>query len=282
MKDVRQELELFAAEIRLHTVRQIVKRGFGHLGGTLSMADLVAALYGNIMKYDPDHSNTENRDWLVCSKGHAGPAIYAALALKGFFPIEELDTLNQNGTLLPSHCDKNLTNGIDMTTGSLGQGISTAIGVALGKSLRGLGNYVYLVLGDGELNEGQVWEGAMFAAAYRVGNLIAFVDWNKKQLDGFTKDVLDIGEIAPKWESFGWHTQIVNGQDVMAIIDAVKQAKEHTEKPSVIVLDTIKGAGCETVEKASANHHMQLSREEGEIILTQMNEAFAKKKGEQK
>lgn len=174
-----KELKLFSKEIQMKTMETIGSLGVGHVGGSLSIADLLAVLYGKEMKYDSQNPKWEERDWLVVSKGHAGPAVYSALALKGFFPESELLTLNRPGTHLPSHCDRNLTTGIDMTTGSLGQGASTAAGVALGFKLDQKPNNVYLVLGDGESQEGQVWEMALFAAQQKLSNLIAFVDYNK-------------------------------------------------------------------------------------------------------
>lgn len=241
--------------------------GFGHVGGSMSLVETLAVLYGGVMNIDPQNPRWEERDWLVCSKGHAGPAVYAALALKDYFPKEELLTLNQGGTNLPSHCDRNKTIGIDMTTGSLGQGISTAIGVALGNRLDGRPNYTYLILGDGELNEGQVWEGVLFANHFELSNLIAFVDHNKQQLDGYTSEVMDLGDIKRKFESFGWHAQGVDGHDTTAIFNAIISAKEEKCKPSVIVLDTIKGKGCTFAEGIKANHHMTFTEEQSEEAI---------------
>lgn len=259
--------ELFAAQIRLETLKTFAHMGFGHVGGSMSLVETLAVLYGGVMNIDPQNPRWEERDWLVCSKGHAGPAVYAALALKGYFPKEELLTLNQGGTNLPSHCDRNKTIGIDMTTGSLGQGISTAIGVALGNRLDGRPNYTYLILGDGELNEGQVWEGALFANHFELSNLIAFVDHNKQQLDGYTSEVMDLGDIKRKFESFGWHAQDVDGHDTTAIFNAIVSAKEEKCKPSVIVLDTIKGKGCTFAEGIKANHHMTFTEEQSEEAI---------------
>jgi len=185
-------LERFATEIRLETMKELTHLGFGHVGGDLSVIETLAVLYGEVMRIDPKNPRWSDRDWLVVSKGHAGPAVYATLALTGYFPLEELLTLNQGGTRLPSHCDRNKTIGIDMTTGSLGQGVSSAIGIALGNRLDQRENYTYLMIGDGVCDEGQVWEGALFAAHHKLDHLIAFVDANKKQLDGYTKDINDL------------------------------------------------------------------------------------------
>ena len=168
----KQRLQLLSKRIQMYTMKTIGSLGVGHVGGSLSIADLLAVLYGKEMKYDSRNPKWEERDWLVCSKGHAGPALYSALALMGYFPESELETLNRPGTRLPSHCDRNLTTGIDMTTGSLGQGASTAAGIAYGMQLDGKTNMVYLILGDGEIQEGQVWEMALFAAHRKLSNLI--------------------------------------------------------------------------------------------------------------
>ena len=163
---------------------------------------------------------------------------------------------------MPSHCDMHKTTGVDMTTGSLGQGMSTAIGIALGSRLNGYGNYTFLILGDGECNEGQVWEGAMFAAHHKLERLIAFVDWNKQQLDGFTHDIIDMGDFMKKFKAFGWHTQKVDGHDPGRIKAAIIEAKCWKEGPSVIILDTIKGYGCNFAEGVESNHHMNFTKEQ--------------------
>jgi len=256
------DLRVVAEEIRLVTLQTFAHLGFGHVGGAMSIIETLAALYGGEMKFDPKNPDWEERDRLVMSKGHAGPALYATLSLQGFFQKDVLLQLNQGGGCLPSHCDMHKTIGIDMTTGSLGQGISTAIGLALGSRLNNIDNHTYLILGDGECNEGQIWEGAMFAAHHKVGNLITFVDWNKQQLDGYTKDILDMGDIAEKFIAFGWHTQTVDGHDPNKIKAAIVNAKKNTDAPSVIVLDTVKGNGCAFAENIAANHHMNFSKED--------------------
>jgi transketolase len=198
------------------------------------------------------------------SKGHAGPALYATLALKGFFPVADLLTLNKAKTNLPSHCDRNKTPGVDMTTGSLAQGMSTAVGVAVGNRLDGRKSYTYLILGDGECDEGQVWEGALFAGHRKLSNLIAFVDYNKKQLDGYTKDICDLGDIASKFAQFNWCAQDVDGNDVGQIYAAIEKAKAQQQQPSMIVLNTLKGKGCSFAETPLFNHHMVFTREQAD------------------
>ena len=258
-----KELRVFAEEIRVETLKELAHLGFGHIGGAMSVVELLAVLYGREMRYDPKHPQWEERDKPVMSKGHAGPAVYATLALRGFFPMEELLTLNQGGTHLPSHCDRNKTPGVDMTTGSLGQGISTACGLALGNRMLGRNDsYVYLVLGDGECDEGQVWEGAAFAAHHMLDHLIAFVDLNKQQLDGACEDVLDLGDMVDKFEAFGWFTRKVNGHDVDAILEAIEAGKAQSDRPVMIILDTVKGHGCLLAEETFPCHHMKFTPEQ--------------------
>lgn len=266
--------EKIAAEIRHDTLKELAHLGFGHIGGAMSIVETLAVLYGGVMRIDPKNPRWEDRDWLVCSKGHAGPAIYATLAIKGYFPIKMLETLNQGGTNLPSHCDRNKTPGIDMTTGSLGQGMSTAIGVALGNRLDGRDSWTYLILGDGELDEGQVWEGALFANHFKLDNLIAFVDCNKQQLDGYTKDIMDLGDVAAKFGSFGWHVQCIDGHDAEAIESAIKAAKAVSGSPSMIVLNTVKGKGCSFAEGTISNHHVAFSKEQGKEAIEAAKKAL--------
>ena len=258
-----RDLRVVAEGIRIVTLQTFSNLGFGHIGGAMSIVETLAALYyGGELRHDPDDPAWEGRDRLVMSKGHAGPALYATLCLRGFFPKETLLELNQGGGRLPSHCDMHKTPGVDMTTGSLGQGISTAIGIALGYRLNDSESYTYLILGDGECDEGQIWEGAMFAAHYKLGGLIAFVDWNKQQLDGYTKEVMDLGDISAKFEAFGWHTQTVDGHEAGKIKASIIEAKKVTNKPSVIILDTIKGYGCDFAEGKAGNHHMNFTQEQ--------------------
>lgn len=274
-KEKVKELKRFSKQIQIETVKEIACLGTGHLGGSLSISDLLAVLYGNQMKYDPKNPEWEERDWFVCSKGHAGPAVYAALALKGFMPMSQLETLNRPGTRLPSHCDRTKTPGIDMTTGSLGQGASTAAGIALAHKMNHKPNYTYLVLGDGELDEGQVWEMVLFAHTKRLTHLIAFVDNNQLQIDGPTFKVCDLGDIAEKYDSFGWYAQSVDGHDVEAINDAVENARKQDEKPSMIVLNTVKGNGWSAAANKAGCHSMNITKEQLADALNEMNTAMA-------
>jgi transketolase len=259
------DLLCFAREIRIKTLYAIGKLGVGHIGGALSIAEVLALLYGLEMRYDPQNPRWEGRDLLVLSKGHAGPALYAALAIKGFFPVSWLDTLNQGGTRLPSHCDRNRTPGIDMSTGSLGQGLSAASGLALGRRLDKSAVKVFCIIGDGESNEGQNWEAAMFAAHYDLSNIIAFTDYNKLQIDGTMEQIMNLGDIEGKWESFGWHVERCNGHDIAAMHEAVcccrTQAEGENAKPSMIILDTVKGKGAAFCEGKVGSHNMNFSLE---------------------
>lgn len=265
-------LEEKAKQIRKLTLDAIGHLGVGHIGGAMSVVDVLTLLYHKYMKVDPSDPGHPDRDRLVLSKGHAGPALYSVLADKGFFPKEWLHTLNQGGTNLPSHCDMNKTPGIDMSTGSLGQGISTAIGLALGLRLNKSQSTVYLIIGDGESNEGQIWEGAMSAVQFKLSNLIAFTDFNKLQIDGFLKEVMDVSNITAKWESFGWFVQRVNGHDFQAMADAIDHALAENERPSMIILDTIKGKGALFGEGKPECHNMNYSKDMALEAIAKLDE----------
>lgn len=260
-------LRVYAEEIRVKTLEVFAHLGFGHVGGAMSVVETVAVLYGAMMKYDPKNPSMPERDKLIMSKGHAGPTLYATLAMKGFFPESMLRELNQGGGRLPSHCDRNKTPGIDMTTGSLGQGISAAIGIALGDKMDSRPSTTYAILGDGELDEGQNWEGFMFARHYKLDNLVVFIDANGQQLDGYTKDIMDTDSIADKLKAFGWFTQEIDGHDIEAIYDAISAAKSQSGLPSAIVLRTKKGHGCTFAEGILSNHHINFTPEQMDEAL---------------
>ena len=218
-------------------------------------------LYFDKMNIDPQNPKMEERDRFVLSKGHGGPAVYAALALRGFFGLDWLDTLNRPETSLPSHCDMNRTPGVDMTTGSLGQGFSAAAGMALAAKLDKKDLYVYTVIGDGESQEGQVWETAMLAGNRQLDNLIAFTDYNKMQLDNYIEADNGLYPLEDKWRAFGWHVQSVDGHDVAAIAHAIDNAQKIKGRPSMILLDTVKGKGCYFCENQVASHNMAITEE---------------------
>ena len=250
-----------ADEIRKLTIRSIGSLGTGHIGGALSLCEVLAALYFDVMHIDPKDSKKPDRDRFVLSKGHGGPAVYAALALRGFLAEEELDTLNRPNTHLPSHCDMRLTNGIDMSTGSLGQGFSASVGMALAAQLDQKDLYVYSIIGDGESQEGQVWEAAMLAGSRKLDHLIAFTDYNKMQIDGYIEEVNGLEPLDKKWEAFGFHVQSINGHDIGEILYAIDNAKKIKGKPSMILLNTIKGKGAYFCENQVASHNMNITED---------------------
>ena len=261
-------------EIRCDILRCIGHLGVGHIGGCLSVVELLAVLYFEEMNIDPADPKKPGRDRFVCSKGHAGPAVYATLSNRGYFDKAELLTLNQGGTHLPSHCDMNLTRGIDMTTGSLGQGFSCAVGVALGSKLERDGATIYTLIGDGESQEGQIWEAAMFAAAKKLSNLIAFTDYNKLQIDDTVAKVNDIAPLADKWRAFGWNViEVADGNDAWQVSAAVKLAKSCRggEKPTMVILNTVKGCGVKWIEElGSCNHNCNISAEQAEAAIREI------------
>ena len=268
-------LKTKAVRLRELTIREIAHLGSGHIGGSMSIIEILTYLYHQAMNVDPADPGREDRDRLVCSKGHAGPAVYATLADKGFFPLDWLMTLNQGGTNLPSHCDMTKTPGVDFTTGSLGQGASAAVGIALGQKIRGFdGAYTYLILGDGESQEGEVWEAAQTAAQFKLGNLIAFTDLNKKQLDGWTEDIISMNNLDTRWLGFNWHVQRINGHDLEAIDRAVLSAKAEKDRPSMIICDTIKSYGFGPGERTFGNHSMPISEETAEAAIAELHRRF--------
>ena len=251
-----KRLEVQAREVRKSVIDMIGFLGVGHIGGALSIVEILTLLYDRHMEVTPETHKQADRNRLVISKGHAGPTLYAVLAEKGFFPKEWLHTLNVGGTKLPSHCDRTLTPGIDMSTGSLGQGISAAIGMALANRMDGLDKKIYLIIGDGESQEGQIWEGAMAAAHFKLNNLIAFTDNNKMGIDGYTKDTMNLEDFTAKWSAFGWYVQRVDGHNFSELDNAIQQAKRETARPSMIIMDTIKGKGAFFAEAKLENHNM--------------------------
>jgi transketolase len=274
MMDVKQSV-LAAAEIRKLTIRAMEAAGYGHIGGSMSICDVLAVLYTDIMNVDPKDSKKRDRDWLVLSKGHCGPALYAALAYKGYYERKELKTLNQNGTNLPSHCDRLKTNGVDLSTGSLGQGLSLAVGAAMGNELRGIKSTVYVIVGDGELQEGQNWEAIQFIAHRQLNNLVLIIDNNKRQLDGYTRDICNPFDLKSKFLSFGLDAVETNGHDVKAIYDALLTAK-YAGKPTVVILNTEKGHGCCFAEIEGFNHYMVITHDMAEEAMAEIDARLKK------
>ena len=265
-------LEENALELRKLTIEMIGKLGVGHIGGCLSICDVLSVLYFDEMNIDPKNPKWQERDRFILSKGHGGPAVYAALAHKGYFEKELLDTLNCSNTSLPSHCDMTRTTGIDMTTGSLGQGFSAAMGMALGAKMDNNPCYIYTLIGDGESQEGQVWEAAMLAGNKKLDNVIAFTDYNGMQIDGYTSDINSLEPIDDKWRAFSWHTQIIDGHDIEQILDAIEVAKEHKGQPSMIILKTIKGKGAFFAEGQLGSHNMPVTEEMWKEAIAKLEE----------
>lgn len=243
-----------AGKVRIDIIRQIYAAASGHPGGSLSAADILTCLYFEEMNVDPSDPEKKDRDRFVLSKGHAAPALYAVLAEKGFFPKEELTSLRKIGSMLQGHPDKKKVPGVDMSTGSLGQGISAAVGMALAGKIDRSAHRVYAMLGDGELQEGLVWEAAMAASHYKLDNLTAFVDWNGLQIDGPNGEVMTVTPIDEKFKSFGWDIQVIDGHDMEQIHAAVQNAKAVEGKPQVIVAKTVKGKGVSFMENEAGWH----------------------------
>ena len=253
--------------LRRDVFTMIHECGDGHPGAALSIADLITALYFHVLRVDPKNPDWPERDRFILSKGHACPAYYAALARRGFFPVEWLPTLRRLGSPLQGHPVMNKTPGVDMTTGSLGHGIPIGAGMAAAGRLAGRNYFVYVITGDGELNEGIVWEAAQSAAHMRLGRLIAFVDRNGWQSGGYVKDVSGFTNIGPAFAAFGWHTQEIDGHDFDQILDAVEEAQADTVRPSLIVARTVKGKGIPFTENDNSWHKRVPTRAELEAAL---------------
>ncbi|MBR0143779.1 MAG: transketolase [Clostridia bacterium] len=268
-KEVRA-LASTAKEIRILSLEMIGHAGKGHLGGALSIADLLALLYFKRARIDPQNPKWEDRDRIVLSKGHAGTALYAALSLRGFFPREICYTMNQNGTTLPSHVDMRKVPGADMTAGSLAQGFSAAVGMALAARLDKKGHKVYTIIGDGESQEGEIWEAAMLAGNRKLSNLVAFCDNNGMQIDGLTDEINSLEPMDKKWEAFNWHVIRANGHDIADIDRAMDEAEKITDKPVMIILKTVKGKGVSFAEGKVSSHSMTYGVAEAEAEVARI------------
>ena len=268
-------LAIKANEIRIDIVSMIAKAGSGHPGGSLSCADILTALYfGDVMKHDPADPKMEGRDRFFLAKGHAAPALYATLAHAGYFPREELSTLRKLGSRLQGHPDSSLVPGVEVSTGSLGQGLSIAAGMAAGLKLAGKPQRVFCLLGDGECEEGQVWEAAMWAAHENLDNLVAIVDRNHLQIDGDTADVCDPGDMCAKFSAFGWEASQVDGHDIDALIKALNAAKRAADgRPHVLVANTIKGRGVSFMENQAGWHGKAPNAEQTEQAVAELEAA---------
>lgn len=269
-----EELQKMANKLRLDVIEMTTEAGSGHPGGSLSSADLLAALYFRIMNVDPADPYKEDRDRFILSKGHAAPILYAALAERGYFPVEELKTLRKIGSRLQGHPAYRDVPGVEVTTGSLGQGLSMACGIAMAGRMDGKDYRVYCLLGDGELQEGQNWEAAMFAHQYNLSNITAFVDRNKLQICGNTEEVMALDPLMEKWRYFGWNVIVIDGHNIRQIIDACDKAARSKKNPSMIILNTVKGKGVSFMENNAGFHGKSCSPEEHEKAVSELREVI--------
>lgn len=274
LTEEKRKLELEAASIRKTALETIHTAGSGHIGGSFSMAEIVTVLYFKEMNIDPSDPDKKDRDRLVLSKGHCSPVMYTALARRGFFPVEHLKTFRKIDSDLSGHVEIHVP-GVDMSGGSLGQGLSVAVGMAMYAKCNKVGNYVYAILGDGEIQEGQIWEAAMAAGFYKLNNLIGFVDYNKIQLDGRLEEIMDPAPIDEKFRAFGWNVISVNGHDVEELADAIEEAKKSSDKPTMIVAHTIKGKGVSVFEDTNRFHGGQPTPEEYETAIRELDDKIA-------
>ncbi len=270
MKKNINELQEIAKVIRKDIVTMLTESASGHPGGSLSAVEILTTLYFNEMNINPEKPRDPERDRFVLSKGHAAPVLYSALARRGFFNVDELHTLRKIGSMLQGHPNMNDVPGVDMSTGSLGQGISVAVGMALAGKCDNKSYRVYSLLGDGELEEGQVWEAAMCAAHYKLDNLTAFIDSNGLQIDGKCEDVMNPGPIDQKFKAFGWHVIEIDGHDLEAIQKAIDEAKNTKGQPTAVVCHTVKGKGVSFMENQAGWHGTAPSKEQCEIAIKEI------------
>jgi len=267
----QQKLQSVASQIRKHIVEMTHGAKSGHPGGSMSMADIITHLYFKWMNIDPSKPKKEDRDIFVLCKGHAAPALYAAMAVRGFFPEEELKTLRQLGSMLQGHPDMNSIPGVEMSTGSLGQGLSAAVGMSLALKLDKKRNRIYAVMGDGELQEGQVWEASMAAAHYKCDNLCAFIDYNKLQIDGPIDEIMGVDPLADKFKAFGWEVIEIDGHNFQEIDDALVKADAVKGKPVAIIADTVKGKGVSFMEGQLSFHGSPCNDEQKVEACTELD-----------
>ena len=270
------DFELKATKIRKNIIEAVYSAKSGHPGGSLSIADLLPVLYFDVMNIDPKNPKDENRDRFVLSKGHCSPGLYAALAQRGYFPVEDIKTFRKIDSYLEGHPDMKGVPGVDMSSGSLGQGISAANGMAIAGKLDKKDYTVFTVLGDGEIQEGQVWEAAMFASHYKLDNLIAYLDFNGLQIDGDITEVMSPLPIDKKFEAFGWDVEAIDGHDFEAILDATNKAKKVEGKPALIILNSVKGKGVSYMENNAGWHGMAPNDEEYKIAVNELDEKLEK------
>ena len=271
---MRDDLKDIAKQMRADIIEMLAAAGSGHPGGSLSACDILAVLYFDKMNVDPTDVEWPDRDRLVLAKGHAAPALYAALAQRGFFPREDLVTLRKSGSHLQGHPNMNTTPGVEMSTGSLGQGLAAAAGIAKGKKLQGQSERAFALLGDGESEEGEIWESAMWAAHHKLDNLVAMTDWNGQQIDGPTTSVTAVEDLHAKWEAFGWQVIVADGHDFDSIKDAFVQAREQNGKPKMILFRTEMGHGVDFMAGTHKWHGKAPNAEQCEAALAQLKETL--------
>ncbi|MDD2680164.1 MAG: transketolase [Candidatus Omnitrophica bacterium] len=264
-----KELEVKAKLIRRLIIQMIAKAGSGHPGGSLSATDLITVLFFSVLKYDPKNPKWPERDRFHMSKGHCCPLWYALLAEAGYFPKDKLMTLRQLGSLLQGHPDKR-TPGVEVSSGSLGQGLSVALGMSLAAKVDKKDYRIYVLLGDGEIQEGNIWEAAMAASHYKCSNICAILDYNGFQIDGAVKDIMSLEPLADKWKAFGWHTITINGHDIQQILDAYAEAKTIKDKPVIIIARTVKGKGVSFMENTVDFHGRAPTKDETEKALKEL------------
>ncbi len=269
-----RKLKETARLMRINILKMLHAAKSGHTGGSLSATDIITALYFHVLRHKPENPGWHERDRFVLSKGHAAPALYAALAMCGYFDQQELCTLRKMNSCLQGHPSARITRGVDATSGSLGQGLSVANGIALGLRLDGVAAQVYVMMGDGEQQEGQIWEAAMTAAHYKLGKITAIIDNNGLQIDGFVKDVKGIEPLADKWRAFGWDVSVIDGHDFSQIIPALTKVREKsaTDRPSAIIAKTVKGKGGSLFENKAKYHGVPPSDEELAATLKELGE----------
>jgi transketolase len=270
MKSRMKELGKISEDIRLNTFKAIAGAGGGHFGGSLSVVDILTVLYFEVLNIDPDNPDDENRDRLILSKGHAGPALYTTLAIRGYFPLEDLKDLDRPLSKFPKHVDRLKLKGIDVSSGALGMGLSIAAGMAISARQQEKDIYIYIVLGDGEINSGQIWEAAMTAAKYKLGNIIAILDRNKCQIDGPSENIMPMEPLKDKWTSFGWKVQNADGHDIASLYDAISDAKGNKSSPNIIIADTVKGCGVSLMEGKWQWHSGKVTDEECNACITEL------------
>ena len=265
-----KEYEDIASHIRQHVIRAIYNAKSGHPGGSLSATDILTALFFKEMNIDPENPEKEDRDMFVLSKGHAAPGLYATMGVRGYYPVEDMYSLRKLGSKFQGHPSSYKLPCLEHSTGSLGQGFSAAVGMAIGARLKGLGQRVYTILGDGELQEGLVWEAAMCAAHYKLDNLCAFVDWNGLQIDGANDDVMTVKPIDEKFKAFGWNVLMIDGHNFSEIFEALDTARQFKDKPTMIVAKTHKGQGVSFMADQAGWHGKAPNEEQAKAAIEEL------------